>query len=219
MRLTIKTVVAALAGLALTASAANASLIAYWNFNTGNTGTPLMEWPGPIAADQGTGSIVMTGWTGDTSAFAGSTINVLNADVAGGSLSLVNSTGNTSYIQANFSMTGLQDLIVTFATRGTSTGYDTGTWSYSTDGSTYTNFGPNTASRVTTYALATVDFTGVAGLANAASVSLRYTLDGCTTASGNNRIDNLQLNATPIPEPATLALLGCGALFLRRRRA
>ena len=37
-------------------------------------------------------------------------------------------------------------------------------------------------------------------LDNEGTVILRYTLNGAASAAGNNRIDNLQLNATPIPK-------------------
>lgn len=52
---------------------------------------------------------------------------------------------------------------------------------------------------------------------------LRYTLTGASSGSGNNRIDNLLLQATPIPEPAHLGLIGSFACLFatrlyRRRR-
>jgi hypothetical protein len=44
---------------------------------------------------------------------------------------------------------------------------------------------------------------------------IRITVTGCTSNNGNNRFDNILVT----PEPAALALLGLGGLFLRRRRA
>jgi hypothetical protein len=121
-------------------------------------------------------------------------------------------------------MAGLQDLVVTFATRGTSSGFNSGLWSYSTDGSAFTSAGlASTATTSTTFALATADFSSMAQLDNDGSVWIRYTLAGATTTSGNNRIDNLQLNASPIvvPEPPAFVLVaaGLGTLtYLTRRR-
>ena len=113
-------------------------------------------------------------------------------------------------------MTGFTSLDVTFATRGTSTGFSTGQWSWSTDGSSFTDFGPNTATTSTSFALAPTVSTSL--LDEAATAYLRYTLTGASTATGNNRIDNLQLNA--IPEPGTLGVLMAAgaALAIRRRR-
>jgi hypothetical protein len=210
--------------IALAPVSAQASvLVAYWNFNSGNTGTANSEWqPGPITASQGSGSIRMTSWGGTTSNFAGSTINALGSDAAGGSLSLVAGgptagpyPGNGTYIEIVFSMSGLTDLQISFATRGTATGFDTGQWSYSTDGTTFINFGLNTATRDTSFAQ--VGPFGPSGLDHAATAYLRYTLSGATSNSGNNRVDNLQLTA--VPEPASLGLLGLtGLLVMRRRR-
>ncbi len=218
-------VLAAALGLA---TAAQASLVAYWNFNElsistasvpGSGGVPLT-----IAANSGSGTLSLAGWAGTVDDFAGTTLNALFGDPAEESLSLISGgpsggpyPGNGSYIQLSFSMTGLQSLEISFATRGTSTGFDTGQWSWSTDGITFTNFGPNTATRNTTFEV--VQFS-TSALDNAATAFLRYTLSGATGNSGNNRIDNLQLNA--VPEPAAIAaLLGLAALgvVLYRRRA
>ncbi len=72
--------------------------------------------------------------------------------------------------------------------------------------------GVNTASRSTSFATATVDFSSAPGLNNATAAYLRYTLSGATSASGNNRLDNIQFNATAVPEPSTLALGVLGGL-------
>ena len=47
---------------------------------------------------------------------------------------------------------------------------------------------------------------------------LRITFQGASSASGNNRIDNLQLNADVIPAPGAMALLGVAGLIGSRRR-
>jgi len=210
---------------------ASASLIAYWNFNS------LVAAPSTstsIAADSGTGTLYANGTQGSSSwvtastgnewtAFGGSTINALNADVAGLALAPVNSAANGKSFTLAFSMANLQNLVVTFAVRGTSNGFNSGLWSYSTDGSTFTSAGiPSTASTSTTFALATADLSAISQLDNAGSVWLRYTLSGATATSGNNRIDNLQINAdpVPVPEPSVTALVvaGVGAMAVLRRR-
>jgi len=217
-----KTIVAfaSVAMLVCASSAANATLVAYWNFNSFDPATDTT-----IPADQGVGTVDLSGWGGGVASFAGTTINALGGDPSGGSLSLQGGgtsdpfPGNDTYIEVQFSMAGLMDLEVTFATRGTSTGFDTGQWSYSTDGASFTNFGVNTATRSTSFALAPL--VGTDGLDNASSAFLRYTLSGAESSGGNNRIDNLQLNATVIPEPAGIVLMmvGLAAVGAMRRRS
>ena len=54
-------------------------------------------------------------------------------------------------------------------------------------------------------------------LDGASNAIIRFTIDGASSTSGNNRFDNIALNGTMIPEPASLALLVLGGLLLRRR--
>ena len=223
-------VVVAIGATSLMNPSADAALIAYWNFNGLSIATASPPGSGgvptSIAADQGTGSVDLTSWAGLVDDFAGSTINAIAPDAAGASLSLVAGgtaapfPGNQSSISTTVSTIGLKDPIITFATRGTSTGFNASAWSYSTDGISFTPISnSSTATTSTTFALATVDLTGISAVANQSSVIFRYAVDGATSSSGNNRIDNLQINATPVPEPATIALAGLGVLgiFASRR--
>jgi autotransporter-associated beta strand protein len=146
----------------------------------------------------------LTGWTGTVDDFGGSTINSLNSDAAEESLSLLSNAGNGSHIQiSGLNLTGLSDVRVTFATRGTDTGFNSGQWAFSNDGTSFTAFGSNTATRSTTFALADTGTTN--GLDNIATGFLRYVLDGATNTTGNNRIDNLQVTATA---PVIIPVLG-----------
>jgi PEP-CTERM motif len=212
------------------AASSQAALVAYWNFNGLSIATAAAPGsgsvPASITADQGTGTLTLSGfWNGTVDDFAGSAINALGADPAEESLSLVSAgpaagpfPGNGSAIQITLSLAGMVDPIITFATRGTSSGFNTGTWSWSTDGINFTNAAGNTATTSTIFALATMDLSTANALDNAASVTLRYTLSGATSNSGNNRLDNLQINATPVPEPSATLVLALGALGLTARR-
>ncbi|MFT3785640.1 MAG: hypothetical protein QM770_05675 [Tepidisphaeraceae bacterium] len=191
---------AILCGSAAFAQSADAALIAYWNFNSFSvTGTVApSSAPNPISADSGSGSINIGSFGGGIASFGGSTLNALNSDVSGNSLSLVagvssGTAGNNTAIFITTNTAGKQNIAISFAGRGTSTGFNTGAWAYSTDnGANYTSFTGNTASTSTTYAVASV--AAPAGAANASSVIFRYTVSGATSTSGNNRIDNLQIN-------------------------
>jgi len=119
-------------------------------------------------------------------------------------------------------MANLTGLVVNFDARGTTSGYDVGQWSYNTDGSAFTSFGASTATRSTTFATASPSI-AISFLDNDPTVFLRYTLSGATTPAGNNRIDNLTLSATVIPEPSSYAAifggLALAGVMARRRRA
>jgi len=231
----MKTVLALSAlGVASFASAAQADLVAYWNFNTltpsGGGAGPSNAGVTSYAPATGAGSINLTGWTsraGTTSPFgitnfAGSTVNAIAPDAAGQALALEGGTtalsNNNATLDVVVSLTNLQNPILTFASRNTSTGFNNNQVSWSTDGINYTNFA--TYALTTTFALQSFDFSAVNALDNASTVYLRITFLGATTASGNNRIDNVQVNASIIPTPGAAALLGLGSLaMVRRRRA
>lgn len=180
------------------------ALIGYWNFNQGASGSP---WNVPIPANEGTANASITAgtWTwGEinyTEAFAGSGVNALQGDPAGASLSLRNEAMNGNYIQIEFSMEGYANLEITYWSRRTSTGFNNNQWSWSTDGENFTNFGnPVNPSDQTAGALVSIPV--LTALDNAPTAYLRYTLNGASSSAGNNRIDNLQLNAQEAGDPS-----------------
>lgn len=179
-------------------SQAQSTLIAGWHFNS-------YVSESTVNADYGTGTIYLDGtqgsssWSGSSN-FAGSTLNMDEFPAspgAGASLSLVGNANNGKAIVIKFSMTGYADLDVSFATRGTSTGFNSGSWAYSTDGTNWTGLPDNTATTSTSFSVKTV--ATITGLSNAATAYLRYTLNGAGSASGNNRIDNLTLMGSGTP--------------------
>jgi len=209
---------AVVAAGSLCVSAQATTLIAYWNFNDFDTTATS------IAADYGSGNIDLSAWGGGVASFAGSDINALFDDPSGGSLSLTGGgsgiPGNGTWIDITFSMSGLQNLDISWAGRGSGTGFDSNQVSYSTDGVSFTDFGDPYDSTQSNFQLYEFAFGNL--LDDAASVTIRITFDGATgSGGGNNRIDNLQINASAVPTPGAVALLGLAGLVgtSRRRRA
>ena len=120
-----------------------------------------------------------------------------------------------------FSMAGKADLSISLSAQRTSTGFTNQLWEYSANGGTSwasigsfasgTTAGTLTSSFTNSGILSLPNFSGLDGIADA---RVRVTLTGASAASGNNRLDNIQLNAVAVPEPSSGALLVLGGVSL-----
>lgn len=202
------------AGLLLAgAEGTKAALIAGWHFNGQTTGTA----PTSMAADHGSGSLNLSGLTSSADAAIDSSGSGVNSgsDVAGKALSVVGGTSqveNGKSIIFSLSTSGSQNIVLTYATIRSGTGFNSQQWSYSTDGINYTAFG-SAIIPTTSYAVATVDFTGASSVNNNSTVYFEVTLNGATGSAGSDHFDNIQFNASAVPEPAAWgAISGLGLL-------
>jgi hypothetical protein len=196
--------------------AALADELAIWNFNDSN-----------LNVDHGSGTLTSNLNVVNILFAAGTTNNARLGDLAGQALSLQGGTANANNgrnITFNVSTAGFSNIIVSFATQGTSTGFNSNQFQYSLDGTTFIDFGPPYAPAT---AFGTLPFmftlSSIVGLNNNPNAAFRIIFNGATSSTGNNRIDNIVVEGTSatIPEPTTAALLLSG-LFgfykLRRRR-
>ncbi len=199
----------------LTTQNSSATLLAGWDFAglaaAPNTPAILPSTVGSASIDIST--FASTASNPERTAFAGSTLNLFTGgdQTAGQALALANSAANGESMIFSLSMLGYESLSISFAVRGTGTGFNTHVWSWSTDGSVYTALaGNNTADTTAAFLLKSVDFSSVLDLNNASTAYLKLTVSGASQSAGNNRFDNIQLNATPlsVPEPSPMALVG-----------
>ena len=169
--------------------------IAGWSFPT-LAAAP--NTPTTIPAETGYGTIHLDGTNGSSlwKQYSDSTLNSFSG-VTSQALALVNQIANGYSMVFALSMTNLQNLVLNFQSRGTSTGFGIHEWSYSTDGVNFTSFPTtNTGTTSTSFSLKTVDFSSVTTINNQANVYIRVTVSGATSATGNNRFDNIVFQAT-----------------------
>lgn len=207
------------------ACAGQAALIAGWNFNSQATGTA----PTTISADHGAGSLDLSQLANATDANIGSggtTVNIVSGDLAGNDFFVRAGSSQRENGQSIFfslSTTGYKDIVLTYATDGTSTGFTSQQWSYSTDGVNYISF--DSAIVVpSSFTAEEVNFSSVTSLNNASNIYFELTLGGATGSTGSDHFDNFQFNADVVPEPAAwgvasgaLLLVLCGFDLLRQR--
>lgn len=218
----IKSIVAIVAGVGLIVSLADAgkaALIAYWDFNNQGYGSAPASMAASGGAQAGTASIDSSKFSAnsnDNIDVSSTTKNEIAEDSAGWALALKGGTSedeNGKSIIFSLSMTGDQNLVLTYATERSSTGFTGQNWSYSDDGgATFVSF--NSISVPSSYAIETVNFSTVSKINNCSSVLFELTLSGATGSTGSDHFDNIQFNADPItaiPEPAesgTISALG-----------
>lgn len=161
------------------------------------------DWgEGVFYADGTNGSDNFNNQSGpEINSFGGTVLNDPreNAD-ASRDLALSNQSANGKSVVFKFSMSGYRDLQLTFAQRGSSTGFITEVWSCSTDGTEFVavdSISNANASQSTSpyYYLRSIDFSSVTELNDADEVYIRLTVYGATNQSGNNRLDNIVFRA------------------------
>ena len=201
--------------LLLCARAIQATEITIWNFNDSD-----------LIADHGTGTLTSDFNPLNILFAAGTTNNARLGDPAGQALSLQGGTGtanNGRNITFSVSTAGFANIIVSFATQGTSTGFTSNQFQYSLDGVTFINFNsaftPAAAFGTTPLVF---DLSAISGLNNNPNAAFRIVFNGATSSTGNNRIDNIVIEgrSTAVPEPTTALLLwtGLAAVFGLERR-
>lgn len=187
-------------------------LIHYWNFN---------EEPADVTEVLPTFSIINNSSAKITYAGTGESImdldtdgystNVQNSDPAGNLLKARNPS-NTKSLVFDLPTTGYKKILMRFATGRSNNGALSQTYSYTTDGTTYTNAGLSKTSHnpatdptppLPEVDLVTLDFSNITAVNNNDNfkVKIKFGGDAAAGLTGNNRFDNVTLEGVPLNEP------------------
>lgn len=202
--------------LTAAAPAALADELAIWNFNDSN-----------LTVDHGSGTLVSNFNAANVLFAAGTTNNARLGHLAGQALSLQGGTGtanNGRHITFNVGTLGFSNIVVSFATQGTSTGFNNNQFQYSFDGINFIDFGLPYAPASSFGSVPLVfSLVSIAALNNNPNAAFRIVFNGASSATGSNRLDNFVVEGTApasVPEPASVILLlsGLSGLYGVRKR-
>lgn len=215
--------------IAALAGAAQADIVANWGFNDqglpgGGFGFQTSDFP--FNADVGSGVFTIQNFNDSDSggvytyvqSFSGTSTGSIDGN-SGGSFAFqgaANQSTTNNGAQAVFAFDGSlwTDLTFDFARRGTSTGFNNVIVELF-DGTTSLGVIDTLGGATSSWVLSSYDISALNGVADA---SIVFTFDGASSDTGNNRLDNVTINGTAIPSPASFALLGMGGLVASRRR-
>lgn len=191
-------------------------IVAAWTFptTTGNETVNIaaecgtMSGSSIIYADGTNGSSNWLGTTGAVAYFGGAipASSLCGVTTTTGAASFVNlgSAFNGSGIVYKISLTGYENLTLTYDTRGTATGFASHEWLYSTNGVDFTSVTTIPGRNVTTFSNQVVDFSSISAIDNQTNVYIKVILSGAS-GTGNNRFDNVIFSATVLSGPDTEA--------------
>ncbi|MDT8450791.1 MAG: ExeM/NucH family extracellular endonuclease [Wenzhouxiangellaceae bacterium] len=196
--------------------------LAYWAQNDnalpgGGFGFTPDSFPQP--ADVGAGFIVLRDFDASLDAsgayafiqsFGGTAENALPGFASGGSLAPQGGAGtanNGMSIEILVDTTGFENIRVSWAQRGTSTGFASRRFAWSAESATFTEFAVDDGTLGSSWQTRSHDLSSVDALADNPLAVFRITLDGATGASGNNRFDNILVEGTEIGAPERFPLL------------
>lgn len=203
--------------LVASAPVALADELAVWNFNDSN-----------LNVDHGSGTLSSNFNPVNLVFGAGTTNNARLGDSAGQALSLQGGTStanNGRHLTFNVSTLGFANIVVSFATLGTGTGFNSNQFQYSLDGINFVNFGPPYVPGAAFGSVPLVfSLASIVGLDDNPNATFRIIFNGATSSTGNNRIDNIVVEGSPttsVPEPisAILLLSGLSGLYGVRKRS
>lgn len=186
--------------LGLGSLSAQTTVIHCWDFNTPPAAGNFNASPIDVA-NRITGNGTITHTFDDAEDFSGSATNACTGSASGAAfcprpgLNLVN---NGASMTLAFSTVGFENINLSFDARRTSTGFDSVVIAYSTNaGVAFTDiftYNPNASA----FATLSVSFATIAAAQNNADFQIKYTFYNGGSATGNNRIDNIKLEGTPL---------------------
>jgi len=220
-------------------SATVGTTVAGWDFQTttnSNGGTAAASAPNTpklFRSNAGVGTMYLDGTNGSSdwvqatqlNAFTGTGLNATGTATGGNGLdpatsatsclALVGSAANGKSVSFKFSMAAFQGVTLSYATRtsGTSTGFNTQQWAYSTNGTDWTDIealGPFT----TSFAVKTL--AALNALDGAADAYLKCTFTGATSTTSNNRLDNVLLLSSPVASETIVSTYGGPIMGIRQ---
>ena len=197
-----------IAGLCSAGNSARGEIIVGWNFNALEQGAKSLQ------ADVGAGSISLEGLGSDWEAFQGTPINAMRGWVSGEALGLRGWAQNDSFLLVGFESYAVGEVSLSMAARRSSTGF-TYLHIEALGPSGWVELGFETIAidwRIVDVPIP-VEF-----LEEGASL-LRLTIGGATTSQGTVRFDNVRIDGTTVPGPASVVVLAPVVLLRRRLRS
>ena len=198
---------------------AQTQVIAYWaqndnNLPSGGFGFSPDSFPQQadtgLLADQAFLSLANfnEATSGDDNAYTciqstqGTTLNAQSGFIDGGSLTPQGCTSNSNngmQILIAVSTEGFETIELSWAQRGTGTGFNSRQLAWSADGGTsFADFGSDSGTLGTAWQVRDYDLSSIEALNDNPNVVFRVTLDGATNTNGNNRFDNITIAGTPL---------------------
>jgi len=199
----MKAIMLVFAGLLANMAGAQ-TLLHYWNFNDSSSQTaittPSYTMGGASIGHVAGGTSIIAFADGTGQNFNLLNLNAQNGDASGTHLRFNNPIGGALVFA--LPTTGYENPVVKFATRRSGSGAGNQLWSYSLDGTTFTTF-QTVVPADGDPALATLDFSAIAGADNNANFKIKVEFEqGSGGAVGNNRFDNFTATGTIMAVPA-----------------